>query len=216
MPNPHLVVISSCVYRSAARFKYLKFIACIGFKHQDGLNASTRLQSDIAWGGQLSDLPTFATNSLVNSPTSLEKSRSVIQGRSPLDRHPPPHGEQESPSQARLQEIGGGKPWYSMARSIISNVAVITTPSAEPTIAGDSPLPSSSSGQAAALSGCRKLAVYALVLCTPAQLTVLSVLQLRDARFGGLLLLWDCSIQDLALYVIFYFYLQLLGCTLCE
>jgi hypothetical protein len=108
----------------------------------------THLATDIARDKRLSDLPAITTASFDNSLASAEKGGRGIHDCSPLDRHFLSYGERGSPPQVRLQEIGGGTPQYSTAKSIVSNVAVITTPSAEPTIAGEPPLPSTSSGPA--------------------------------------------------------------------
>lgn len=60
--------------------------------------------------------------------------------------------------------------------------------------------------------GCSWLICHAVVLSAPAFLTVLLVLGLGGGTANQLLLLWDCSVPDLAyLYVMVYVYVLLLG-----
>lgn len=67
------------------------------------------------------------------------------------------------------------------------------------------------------LSGYSPLAIHALTLCTPALLTVLLILRLRNRGLNRLVLLWDCSVPDFVyLYMILYFYVILLGLMTCE
>lgn len=86
----------------------------------------------------MSNLPNPTTGSFGSIPGSPEENGCNIHVRSPLDRHFPSDNAGRSTlttTRLRLQEIGGNKPRYFWANSIVSNVALITTPHTEPALA---------------------------------------------------------------------------------
>ena len=100
------------------------------------------------WDRRLSNLPNLTTGPFDYVPSSLEKSGCNIRDLSPLDRHPHSDGEGDSALaiQPRLQEISGNKPRYIIADSIVSNIALITTPQTE-SLVSTSPGPATTSNQ---------------------------------------------------------------------
>ena len=87
------------------------------------------------WDERFSAAPTFTNKSFDAIPGSPKKSAVDIFDRSPLDLHFSPNSQRGSmlAPKPQLQEMGGKKPRYFSANSIVSDVALLTTPPVNPT-----------------------------------------------------------------------------------